>query len=225
MPAPVRSAPAPSFSSPSAAAMPVMNPSKPAVPALPKRKKKEDPEDRALRMRKYRRNAIIAIGFCFLFYYGVGFAWDLVPATKNPFPSYTAEEFAGEYSKDKLSADDLFADKVVVVTGSLTVTKESGAGKATPKVYFTAANSGDFKVEVQFHDMDITTELKDGTTYRVSGRVQKFKPGTPITLKSANLLLGDGASAPIRARDTAARRIEFPHSHQLPVEASRVPHT
>ncbi|MFO0803811.1 MAG: tetratricopeptide repeat protein [Gemmataceae bacterium] len=189
-PAPVR--PAPSFSTPSAASMPVMNPAKPATPAIPKKKKKEDPEDRALRMRKYRRYAIIALGSCFMLYWGVSFAWDLVPQSENPFSEYSAQEFVERYAKDSAAADEKFAEKRIVVRGKVKVIKPKGRGQVAPKILFNVEGHTDCPVECQFAGEDV--ELNDGQEYRITGKPSRFKPGTGVVLKECNLMPG-GSSA------------------------------
>lgn len=161
-------------------------------PLVSRRRKKEDPDERALRMRKYRRYAIIAAGACFLLYWGVSFAWDLVPQSENPFPEFTTEEFVEKYSADKDAADAKFAEKVVVISGTIALEQDPGK-KNPPRVFFSAA--GEKKVEILFHDLDIVAELKEGANYRISGRVTKAKPGSPITLKQANLLQGKAVAA------------------------------
>ena len=47
---------------------------------------------------------------------------------------------------------------------------------------------GDLRVELQFNDLDIIADLKEDTPYRITGRVQRMKPGTPILMKSVTIM-------------------------------------
>jgi tetratricopeptide (TPR) repeat protein len=239
-PLPPPPAPTPSASSFSTPAMPT--PSKPAVPLpnpsgikpapITKKKMKDAPEERAIRMKKYRRYAIIAVGACFLMYWGVSFAWDLVPQAENPFTEYTADEVVERYTKDSAEADGKFADKRVAIKGRIKIGREKG-GKPTGKFYFdTNAAQADMRIELLFNDED-PPRLADGDEVLVNGKAARYKPNVGIQLRDCNIMRntsaqGPGAWAPAgerqlingsklaqNASEAEFHRVRFNPSHEL----------
>ncbi|HJZ54188.1 MAG TPA: hypothetical protein VKE74_04490, partial [Gemmataceae bacterium] len=153
-----------------------------------KRKRKEDPEERALRMRKYKRYAIIAAGLVVVLYYGAQLVMALIPKPESPFDEYTAEELIEQYAKDTIAADDKFADQRICLRGRIKVVQEKGKGLIPPKVFFESAGHSEVRVEVQFANEDVVSALKDRQEYRINGKMSRFKPGVGLTMKDANLM-------------------------------------
>ena len=126
-------------------------------------------------------------------YYAGPLLWSLVPQSKNPFPEFEAEKFVAEYAKDAAAANEKFADKVIVIHGKLKVVRAGKRGRNEPAahVYFEVPESDKLSVECVFDDMDIAFDLKQDAEYRIVGRVQRYKPGTPIVLKQAAVKAGE----------------------------------
>lgn len=195
----------------STAPMPTMNPiattaTNTVVKPVPRKKsKKEDAEERTLRMRKYRRYAIIALGSCFLLYWSGALIWELIPQAENPFTVYSAEEFVERYVKDSGAADDKFAEKRVAIRGKIKGSKDKN-GKATNKFYFdTNAPQADMKIEIQFSDED-PPRLIEGDEVLINGKPARFKPGMGIVLRDCNIMPA-GKSAVARNADAKQLKV------------------
>ncbi len=162
---------------------------------------RRDPEEIAERRKKLRNYAVIAAGLLVLTYYGGPLAWGLLPPSKNPYKEVVAEKFVEEYTKDAAAADDKFADKTIVLRGKVKVVRSApprrGMIPPPPKIFFELPEGEKIIVECQFDDPDIAQEMKGDIEYRIAGRVSKFKPGAPITLKQAQIREGHNGVAAI----------------------------
>ncbi len=152
---------------------------------------KEDPEERAARMKCYKQYAMIAIGVACIAYWLVPLIIGLLPKPANPFKEMPADAFLGEYAKDKVAADNKFADHVIVIRGKVTVVPDSRKHNPAPPRIFFETNSGkeDMRIECQFHDPDVHWEVQNGQEYRIAGKVQRFKPGVGVLLIEANFMI------------------------------------
>lgn len=150
---------------------------------------KEDPEMRAERVKRRKQYVMIGIGAICIAYWLVPLIISLLPKPVNPFKEMAADEFLGAYAKDKVAADNKFADHVIVIRGKVSVVAD--ARKQSPPRIFFDANNGkeDMRIECQFHDPDVHWEVQDGQEYRIAGKVQRFKPGAGILLIDANFMI------------------------------------
>jgi hypothetical protein len=158
--------------------------------AAKRRKRYDDPEERAERRKKIRNYSIIALGACFVGYWGVQGVMALIPPAKNPFKTYTLDKFYGEYAKDRGAADDKFAGKRIAIDGKVKVTPAVG-GVGVPRIFFDVPiQKDDMVVEIKFNSEggDIEASIKDGAEYRINGIVQRYKPGSGILITDANAM-------------------------------------
>jgi len=206
----------------------------------PARREKLDPEEQAERRKKIRNYAVIAAGLLVVTYYGGPLALSLIPASKNPYKELAAVKFVEEYTKDAGAADDKFADKTIVIRGKVKIVRSApprrGVVPPPPKIFFELPEGEKLIVECLFDDQDIAQEIKADVEYCIAGKVQKFKPGTPITLKQAQIREGPvgvaafpepkswaGLNGGITKRTT--EDIRNRELLQLAVEPSPNPHT
>jgi tetratricopeptide (TPR) repeat protein len=164
-----------------------------------------DPEEVAEQWRKRKQYAIISIGAMFIGYWVYLGIWALLPRAKNPFQTYSADQFVGEYAKDAAAADEKFADHTLCIRGKLTVVtdKHLKVRNTPPRVFFDVpGGKEDLRIECLFDDIDVVSGLKLDTEYWVVGKVQKYRPGKGITLKEATFLpTGSGKVAAGVPRD------------------------
>jgi tetratricopeptide (TPR) repeat protein len=175
-----------------------------------KSKVRRNPEEVAEQWRWYKKYAVIAIGVLVLAYYGGPLAWSLIPPSKNPYKEVAAEKFIEEYAKDPVAADDKFADKVIVVRGKVKIVRSKvvrGRLASPPKVYFEIGDHEKVVVECLFDDTDVVNEMRVDTEYRIAGRVQRYKPGTPITLKQAIIREGQSTATAEQTQKSRADAI------------------
>jgi hypothetical protein len=139
-----------------------------------------------------------------MLYYVGPLLWGLLPRSKNPYSEVPADRFVAEYSKDPVGADDKFADRTIVVRGKLRVvqTKPTRRGQRVPppKVYFDVPGEEKIQVECLFDDIDVASDLTSEMEYRIAGKVQRYKPGTPVTLRQAQVMAGQSRTA-VRKRE------------------------
>ena len=166
--------------------------------------------------------AFAAFALVALYYVGP-LLWGLIPQSKNPFPELEADNFVAEYAKDAAAANEKFADKVVVIRGKLKVVRSRHKGSRTEppaRVYFEIPDQGKLSVECVFDDVDVAFDLKEDAEYRIVGKVQRFKPGTPITIKPATVKAGQQTAAlPRSGKDEFANLHQFltPRSSSLDI--------
>lgn len=190
-----------------------------------------DPEEIAERRKKLRKYAVIAAGLLMLTYYGGPLAWSLIPPSKNPYKELVAEKFVEEYTKNPTAADDKFADQTIVVRGKVKIVRTTAARRnqapPPPKIFFELPEGEKVVIECQFDDPDVAQEMKPDIEYRIAGRVSKFKPGAPITLKQAQIRQGPDMVAAVVAPTGWARlrgghgSPEFSQTGPVEVEISR----
>lgn len=185
-----------------------------------KTREKVDPEQRAVQWRKRKQYAVLFIFGLFVAYYGGRFAWSLIPPSKNPYKELTANKFAEEYGKDPVAADERFADQVIVVRGKVKIVRapvRKGEVPPPPKVFFDIGEQEKISVECQFDDPDIASEMRGDTEYWIAGRVQKFRQGSPITLKQAIIKQGPTGVASRSRSDRVAALLPIPsHCPETP---------
>ncbi|HEX3146927.1 MAG TPA: tetratricopeptide repeat protein [Gemmataceae bacterium] len=161
-----------------------------------KARRRRDPDEITEQRRKYKQYAVIAIGLLIGGYWGIQGAWALIPRAKNPYKVYAADQFVGEYAKDANAADEKFADQLVCVKGKLSLVRDKRLKirDTAPQVFFNVpGQKDDLKVECLFDDPDTIAALTEEQEYTIVGKVEKFKPGKGIKLKSANILAGNEA--------------------------------
>jgi tetratricopeptide (TPR) repeat protein len=188
-----------------------------------KRRDKIDPEERAELWKKRKKYAVIFVGGLFIAYWAYQGIWALIPPSKNPFSTYSAEQFASEYAKDPGKADDKFADQTLCLRGKLTVVadKKTTIRSIAPRVYFDIPNQKeDLKIECQFEDPEIAENIKPDVEYAIVGKVDRFKPGKGIVVRKANFLPGGAgghkASAEVAPLKPSAHLGRFDSGRQPP---------
>ncbi len=158
-----------------------------------KKKAKRDPDEVRETWRKRKQYAILAVASLFLGYWAWQLVWAIIPPSKNPYPELEAQKLAAAFAKDPTAANERFANKVIVVRGKLRIVRPEvvrGRPPLAPKIYFEIPDSDKVMVECVFHDPDVAFDLNADSEYRIAGRVQQFKSGSPIVLKEATVKEG-----------------------------------
>ncbi len=151
-------------------------------------RKRHDPEEAAERRQKIIRAVLFSAFGLVALYYGGRLAWSMLPQSKHPFPELAAEDFVAEYAKDSTSADAKYIDRVVVIKGALKLVRNRGRlqrGMPDIHVYLALPDQEKIQVEFMMADAELAPELKEGVEYRLTGTVQRYKPGAPLVLNRA----------------------------------------
>ena len=154
--------------------------------AKKKTAEKIDPEEYAERMKRRKQQVILGIGAIFAGYWLVQLVIYLWPPPKNPFDEYQAEQFIQEYVKNKVAADERFADQMVSIRGKVVVDIDKKKKNALPRI-FSAATASDVRIEFVISDEDQLLSIKDGEEYLIAGRVERFKPDAGVVLTDSHL--------------------------------------
>ena len=134
---------------------------------------------------------MIAVGVICIGYWGVQLVVALIPPPANPYKEYTADALLDEYEKNKIEADDRFAEKVVVVRGKVKVIPDLKRNNPVPlRILFETANGKeDLASNASFM---IRTFIGKSKTVRSTGSLEKCNVSNPVAgvmLLEANLMI------------------------------------
>ena len=187
------------------------------------KKAPRDPEQMAAQWRRYKQYAVFTLFSLVAAYYGGQLIWSLIPPSKNPYKEFAAEKLVEEYAKDPAAADEKFADHVIVVRGKLRIVRaqvRKGQVAPPPKIYFELPEQEKLVIECTFDDPDVIADMRTETEYRIAGRVQKYKAGTPITLKQATIKEGPGGQTTAREFKTLSLAAKRLPTHPAPTDVA-----
>ena len=148
--------------------------------------RKLEPEEYEEQRKKRKQKIIIGLGSIFVAYWVFQVAWWLIPRSTMPFKEVSAEKMMADYAKDSGSADGRYADKFMCVTGKIQYVPAP-----TDRAYFQASGQKeDMKIEIQFEESEYLAQLanKDGVDMRISGKVQRYKPGIGVVMMQCTVL-------------------------------------
>jgi tetratricopeptide (TPR) repeat protein len=174
-----------------------------------KKYQRVDPEEREERLKRYKQFVMVGIGVIVLGYWGVKLVMALIPPPANPFDEYQAEQFLNEYVKNKVAADEKYADKMVSVRGKVVVEIDKKK-RAAPRI-FAAAKTDGMRIEYEIGDEEQRLSMKDGEEYLIAGKVLPFQPGKGIVLIDAHIRVDPKKRSQVDSPD-----VMFALAHQLP---------
>jgi tRNA_anti-like len=96
----------------------------------------------------------------------------LVKTGESPALTYTAEEFAKEWAKDKDAAAKKWKDKQIILTGLIVESKVNDVGAVN--IYLKAAGKDRVDCGFSAFEKDLATKLQTGERVKVVGEFQKF---------------------------------------------------